>query len=41
MLESHRLAQDDQLVIAGVNLAGALVIGLAAVAAGHAIGAAL
>ena len=41
MLESHRLGQDDQLAIAGVNLLGSLLVGFAAVAAGHAIGAAL
>lgn len=41
MLESHRLTQDDQLLIAGANLAGSLLVGFAAVAAGHAIGAAL
>ncbi|MGA9858594.1 MAG: fluoride efflux transporter CrcB [Solirubrobacteraceae bacterium] len=41
MLESHRLAQDDQLVIAGANLAGSLLVGFAAVAAGHALGSAL
>jgi CrcB protein len=41
MLESHRLAQDDQLGVALTNLLGSLVIGLAAVALGHAVGAAL
>jgi fluoride exporter len=41
MLESHRLAQDDQLVLAGANLLGSLLVGFAAVAAGHAIGVAL
>jgi len=41
MLESHRLGQDDQLAIAGVNLFGSLLVGFAAVAAGHAIGTAL
>jgi CrcB protein len=41
MLESHRLAQDDQLLVAGANLVGSLLIGFAAVAAGHAIGVAL
>ncbi len=41
MLESHRLSQDDQLTLAGANLVGSLVCGFAAVAAGHAIGAAL
>ncbi|MFL5860698.1 MAG: fluoride efflux transporter CrcB [Solirubrobacteraceae bacterium] len=41
MLESHRLAQDDQLTIALANLLGSLVIGFAAVAAGHAMGGAL
>jgi CrcB protein len=41
MLESHRLGQDDQLVIAAVNLLGSLVVGFAAVALGHAVGAAL
>ena len=41
MLESHRLAQDDQFVLAAANLVGSLVFGLAAVALGHAIGAAL
>ena len=38
MLESHRLGQDDQLVLAGVNLVGSLLIGFGAVAAGHAVG---
>ncbi len=41
MLETHRLAQGDQLLIAAANLIGSLLIGFAAVAAGHAIGAAL
>jgi CrcB protein len=41
MLETHRLGQDDQLTGAAINLAGSLVIGFAAVAAGHAVGAAL
>jgi CrcB protein len=41
MLESHRLAQDDQLAIAAANLLGSLLVGFAAVTAGHAIGAAL
>jgi CrcB protein len=41
MLESHRLGQDDQLPIALANLLGSLVIGFAALAAGHAVGAAL
>lgn len=41
MLETHRLAQDDQMLIAGANLLGSLVAGFAAVAAGHAVGAAL
>jgi CrcB protein len=41
MLESHRLAQDDQLALAGANLLGSLLVGFAAVAAGHAIGTAL
>jgi fluoride exporter len=41
VLESHRLAQDDQLSAAAVNVLGSLVVGFGAVAAGHAIGAAL
>jgi fluoride exporter len=41
MLETHRLGQDDQLLLAGANLFASLVIGLAALAAGHAIGVAL
>jgi fluoride exporter len=41
MLESHRLGQDDQLGVALANLLGSLVIGFAAVAVGHAVGAAL
>jgi fluoride exporter len=41
MLESHHLGQDAQLPIALANLLGSLVIGFAAVAAGHAAGAAL
>jgi CrcB protein len=41
MLESHRLAQDDQLVIGMANLLGSLVIGFGAVALGHVVGAAL
>ena len=41
VLESHRLGQDDQLVIGLINLAGSLVVGFAAVAAGHAVGGAL
>jgi fluoride exporter len=41
MLETHRLGQDDQLVLAGANLIGSLLVGLAAVAAGHAVGASL
>jgi CrcB protein len=41
MFESHRLAQGDELRLAAANLAGTLVIGFAAVALGHAIGAQL
>ena len=41
MLESHRLGQDNQLAMAGANLIGSLLVGFAAVAAGHAIGIAL
>ncbi len=41
MLESHRLGQDDQLLIGAANLLGSLVVGFAAVALGHAVGAAL
>lgn len=41
MLESHRLGQDDQLPAAAINLLGSLLLGFAAAAAGHAIGAAL
>jgi fluoride exporter len=38
MLESHRLAQDDQLKVAAVNLSASLVAGFAAVALGHLLG---
>jgi CrcB protein len=41
MLETHRLGQDDQLTGAAINLVGSLVIGFGALAAGHAVGAAL
>jgi fluoride exporter len=41
MLESHRLGQDDQLLIGAANLLGSLVVGFAAVALGHAVGTAL
>lgn len=41
MLESHRLGQDDQLLIGLANLIGSLLVGFAAVAAGHAVGRAL
>jgi CrcB protein len=41
VFETHRLAQDDQLRIAGANLAASLFVGFAAAALGHAIGAAL
>ncbi|HET8977701.1 MAG TPA: fluoride efflux transporter CrcB [Solirubrobacteraceae bacterium] len=41
MLETHRLGQGDQLVVAAANLAGSLLIGFGAAAAGHAIGGAL
>lgn len=41
MLESHRLGQDDQLLLGAANLLGSLLLGLAAVAAGHAVGGAL
>lgn len=41
MLESHRLAQDDQLGVALANLLASVVIGFAAVALGHVVGAAL
>ncbi len=41
MLESHRLAQDDQLGVALANLLGSLMIGFGAAALGHAVGAAL
>jgi CrcB protein len=41
MLETHRLGQDDQLGVALANLLGSLVVGFAAVAVGHAVGAAL
>jgi CrcB protein len=41
MLESHRLGQDDQLRMGLANLLGSLVVGFAAVALGHAVGAAL
>jgi len=41
MLETHRLGQDNQLVLAGANLVGSLLVGFAALAAGHAVGASL
>ena len=41
MLESHRLGQDDQLAVALANLMGSLFVGFAALALGHAVGAAL
>lgn len=41
MLETHRLAQDDQLPAAAANVLGSLFVGFAAAAAGHAVGAAL
>jgi fluoride exporter len=41
MFETHRLGQDDQLAIAAANLLGSLLIGFAALALGHAVGAAL
>ena len=41
MLESHRLAEEGELRGAGANIAGSLLAGFAAVALGHAIGAAL
>jgi CrcB protein len=41
ILESHRLGQDDQLGVAWANLLGSLVIGFAALALGHVVGAAL
>lgn len=41
VLESHRLGQDDQLLIGLANLLGSLVVGFGAVALGHAVGAAL
>jgi CrcB protein len=41
MLESHRLAQDNQVGVAVANLLGSVVVGFAAVALGHAVGAAL
>jgi CrcB protein len=41
VLETHRLAQDDQLKVAAANLGGSLVVGYAALALGHVIGAAL
>lgn len=41
MLETHRLGQDDQLAAAAINLVGSLLLGLAALAAGHAVGRAL
>ncbi|MGH2858236.1 MAG: fluoride efflux transporter CrcB [Solirubrobacteraceae bacterium] len=41
MLESHRLAQDERVLFALVNLLGSLLLGFAAIAAGHALGAAL
>jgi fluoride exporter len=41
VFETHRLAQDDQLAIAAANLLGSLMVGFAALALGHSIGAAL
>jgi CrcB protein len=41
IFETHRLGQDDQLATAAANLLGSLLIGFAALALGHAIGAAL
>lgn len=41
MLETHRLGQDDQLRLAAANLLASMFVGYAAVALGHAIGAAL
>jgi CrcB protein len=41
MLETHRLGQDDQLVLAAANLVGSLLTGFGALALGHAIAAAL
>jgi fluoride exporter len=41
IFETHRLGQDDQLAIGAANLLGSLLIGFAALALGHAIGAAL
>ena len=41
MLESHRLGQDAQFPAVAANLVGSLLVGFAAAAAGHAIGAAL
>ncbi|MDQ6777470.1 MAG: fluoride efflux transporter CrcB [Actinomycetota bacterium] len=41
MLETHRLGQDDQLPIAAANVLASMFFGFAAVALGHAIGAAL
>jgi CrcB protein len=40
MLESHRLTEDADLVGAAVNILASLLVGLAAAAAGHAIGSA-
>lgn len=39
MFESHRLGEDAELAAAAGNLAGSLILGLLAAAAGHAIGA--
>lgn len=41
MLESHRLGQDERGTFALANLLCSLLLGFAAVAAGHALGAAL
>jgi CrcB protein len=41
MFESHRLAQNDELMLALVNVVAMLVAGFAAAALGHAIGAQL
>lgn len=41
ILETHQLAQDDQLPTAAANLLASVVVGFAAVALGHWIGAAL
>jgi CrcB protein len=41
MLETHRLGQDGELALGMINVAASLLVGFAAAAFGHAIGAGL